>query len=99
MDRVHGRDIDMMANELREKVKKAMWLAGDRELVRDVRMTAYADAAIRIVLEAAVAEAEGTMWLKPNERTEYGHGSHSAAETIVSKIRDLLPQDKQEDAA
>ena len=43
-------------------------------------------------IEAVAKVAEQTMWLEPHERTEYGEGSHVAAEEIACRARALKRQ-------
>ena len=93
MDRIHGRDIDMTADELRIKVRDALkdaWNNDEDE----------ADAAIRVVLEAAANIAIKHHVAPDTAMTAICVKiAHSHGREIGFEILDLLPQDKQEDAA
>ena len=84
MDRIHGGDIDMKSEELREKVAKAIGRTMNLPRHTGGPESMYApeaDAAIRVVLEAVLEEEGAQNYI------------------LSSYIRSLLPQDKQEDAA
>ena len=81
MDRIHGRDIDMTADELRIKVRDALkdaWNNDEDET----------DAVIRVVLLEAAAIADS-----------YEPQCDTCPRGVFNAILNLLPQDKQKDAA
>ena len=96
-------NIDMTPEELREKVAKALidsdpTISGyhsDHIAIKSVA----ADAAIRVVLEAALEVAEAHAKDSEQVTTLYLMGRHYAAKSIATGLVAFLPQDKQEDAA
>ena len=93
MDRIYGRDIDMTADELREKVARAVYATeiakgsydNEPEPIQE-HFKISADAVIRVVLEAVAAQVKDNamILLGLSERQkEMGHPAWSE----MSKIR------------